>query len=830
MVEPDSSGHHIGGHLVERPPGAERVRTQPQQGLGDRHFELHADHPRRLMHGGAPEPTGSVHRVAAQGRGGERRGERGGIGVLPVRQRFAVAQNGEYPQSHGANAQREAVHAQHTELPRRRQQYRPPLGRNQPQIGLEDGYPVAQHVGPGTLAQRELKILEPPAQLRVAPQRLGLLPRLHHQGHRHPGNPEGPRTGRAGIAPLAQQSQGAQHLGHAVTDHLSPFRPTVRPSRPPAKRRVLGSTDSAAVPGHRVRVYAARVDDRPLETGARGRADIRADVRADVHAVVRRLADVLEPRPVWCGPDDAEIHDVVIAEPSEALDGTAGTLVLAVGAREAEAVDMVAAAAGAGAGALAVRVGDDGLPEAVRAAADGAGIAVIGLPRGLRWDRAEAEIRAVLAAPAGEFTPSRSGDLFSLAQTVATLTQGLVSLEDGAHRVLAYAGPVDEADELRRATILGRSCPEPYLALLRRLGVHQRVRAGDEVVTVDEQPDLGARRRLVIGVNAGRRPLGTIWVQEGAKPLAERAPQMLRGAARIAAVQLVDHYFQGDSGARLASREELSHGLLTGRFDAAALAAHLGIDPAAGADVVAVDLRDPAEDGDAVRADARRAEAAGIVSVHVAAHRENALVAQACGQIYAVLPTPAAMSSAASSAAYEAEGALVRWADELVATLRRLTGTRVQAVLAGRAERLADVPAVKLCGHRALQLLARTPETTVGTHTRLAPALLIRDTLELLDRSPRLRFPAVAALVSRDRDQGTDLARSLLRYLDAFGDVTAVAKRLNVHPNTLRYRVRRAVALTGLDLDDPEHRLAATLQLRLDLDARDLTDPAFPGA
>ncbi|MFZ3569589.1 PucR family transcriptional regulator [Streptomyces sp. BH097] len=566
------------------------------------------------------------------------------------------------------------------------------------------------------------------------------------------------------------------------------------------------------------------MDDRPLETGARGRADVRADVRA----VVRRLADVLEPRPVWCGPDDAEIHDVVIAEPGEALDGAAGALVLAVGAREAEAVDMVAAAAGAGAGALAVRVGDDGLPEAVRAAAEGTGTAVIGLPRGLRWDLAEAEIRAVLAAPAGEFAPSRSGDLFSLAQTVATLTQGLVSLEDGAHRVLAYAGPVDEADELRRATILGRSCPEPYLALLRSLGVHQRVRAGDEVVTVDEQPDLGARRRLVIGVNAGRRPLGTIWVQEGARPLAERSPQLLRGAARIAAVQLVDHYFQGDPGARLASREELSHGLLTGRFDAAALAAHLGIDPAAGADVVAVDLRDPAEDGDALRADARRAEAAGIVSVHVAAHRENALVAQACGQIYAVLPTAA--SSPPTPSSYEDEAPLVRWADELVATLRRLTGTRVQAVLAGRAERLADVPAVKLRGHRALQLLARTPETTVGTHTRLAPALLIRDTLELLDRSPRLRFPAVAALVIRDRDQGTDLARSLLLYLDAFGDVTAVAKRLNVHPNTLRYRVRRAVALTGLDLDDPEHRLAATLQLRLDLDARDLTDPAFPGA
>ncbi|MFI9762472.1 PucR family transcriptional regulator [Streptomyces sp. NPDC051963] len=537
-----------------------------------------------------------------------------------------------------------------------------------------------------------------------------------------------------------------------------------------------------------------------------------APARAAVGVVVRRLADVVSPGPVCRGPLDGEIVDVVIAEPGEPLDGAAGALVLAVGAREGEAAAMVTAAGAVGAVAVAVRIVGEELPEAVGVAAEEAGVVVLGLPRGLRWDHAEAEIRAALAAPADVFGPSR--DLFSLAQTVATLTQGVVSVEDGAHRVVAYAGSGDEADELRRRSILGRSCPEPYLALLRRLGVHQRVRAGEEVVMVAEQPELGARRRLVIGINAGRRPLGTIWVQEGDRPLAERAPELLRGAARIAATQLVDHYFQGDARARLASREELSHGLLTGRFDAAALAAHLGIDPAAEADVIAVDLREQGA-ATAVGADARRAEAAGVMSVHAAAHRDNALVVHACGQLYAILPTPAE------------EAPLVRWAEELVTTLRRLTGTPAQAVVAGRAERLADIPSVKLRGHRALQLLGRTPEVAVGTHTRLAPALLVRDTLELLDQAPRLRFPAVAALADRDRTQGTELARSLLLYLDGFGDVGAVAKQLNVHPNTLRYRIRRAVALTGLDLDDPEHRLAAMLQLRLDL--REPDAAAFPG-
>ncbi|MGW5635674.1 PucR family transcriptional regulator [Streptomyces sp. NPDC003832] len=543
---------------------------------------------------------------------------------------------------------------------------------------------------------------------------------------------------------------------------------------------------------------------------------------ASVDAVVRRLADALAPGPLTCGPGTGEIGDVVIVEPGEPLDGVRGALVLAIGARDAEAAALVTAAAAEGAAAVAVRTDGDALPAGIRAAAEGAGITVLGLPRGLRWDRAESEIRAALAGPASGF--ARDGDLFSLAQTVATLTHGVVSIEDGTHRTVAYAGSGDEADELRRRSILGRSCPEPYLALLRRLGVYQRVRAGDEVVEVDERPELGARRRLVIGINAGRRPLGTIWVQEGGRPLAGGAPDMLRGAARIAATQLVDHYFQGDAGARLASREELSHGLLTGRFDAPALAAHLGIDPAGGADVVAVDLREPTAGADtatAVRADARRAEAAGVMSVHAAALRDNALVVHACGQLYALLPTPAVRPAAD-------EGPLVRWAEELVATLRRLTGTPAQAVVAGRAERLADIPAVKLRGHRALQLLAPTPETTVGTHSRLAPALLVRDALELIGREPGLRFPAVAALAARDRDQGTELARSLLLYLDGFGDVAVVAKRLGVHPNTLRYRIRRAVALTGLDLDDPEHRLAATLQLRLDLTEREPAGTAFP--
>ena len=58
------------------------------------------------------------------------------------------------------------------------------------------------------------------------------------------------------------------------------------------------------------------------------------------------------------------------------------------------------------------------------------------------------------------------------------------------------------------------------------------------------------------------------------------------------------------------------------------------------------------------------------------------------------------------------------------------------------------------------------------------------------------------------------LADTLRAYLDCFGDVAAAAQRLHVHPNTVRYRVRRIEKLLGTSLADPDVRLLLSLSLR----------------
>ncbi|GAA4557854.1 helix-turn-helix domain-containing protein [Pseudonocardia xishanensis] len=51
---------------------------------------------------------------------------------------------------------------------------------------------------------------------------------------------------------------------------------------------------------------------------------------------------------------------------------------------------------------------------------------------------------------------------------------------------------------------------------------------------------------------------------------------------------------------------------------------------------------------------------------------------------------------------------------------------------------------------------------------------------------------------------GTDLVRTLRTYLAHHRSVPETARALTVHPNTVRYRIERVVALTGADLTDTE--------------------------
>ncbi|MBO0873334.1 MAG: helix-turn-helix domain-containing protein [Pseudonocardia sp.] len=531
------------------------------------------------------------------------------------------------------------------------------------------------------------------------------------------------------------------------------------------------------------------------------------------------LADLPVVPPSGC----PKVVGLAILDPDDELGDHHDELVLVVGVRGRESLPFLRAAARSGAAAVAVKTGPSGAVGELASAATEAGVALLAVHPRVRWDRLGALLRERLeafeygtelgAGPAGGPASDPSGQgLFALAEATALVTGGIVSIEDAGNRVLAYSRSEDGVDELRRLSILGWQGPENYMAKLREWGVLARLRAGEQVVRVEEHPELGVRPRLAIGIRAGPRYLGTIWVQQRFDPVtvpfAEKAEDALVGAARLAATEILRRRTGAGAGGA-AVRGHLVE-LLTGRANTDLVAGRLGLDPAAPALVVAFD--GPGEP-DVPSRELHRDQVRGVVSMYATAYHRTALVDAVEGRVYAVL---------SGVAADRVEPALLSWVRDVVDVVRSRTGLPWRAGVGSPVPALDGLPGARAEADRVLDALARASAgrgrgagPSVATISELRSEVLLGELLDLLADRPELRHPGVAALVEHDARRGGELVGSLLAYLDALGDVRSAAATLHVHPNTLRHRLRRARAVSGMDMDDPRERLSCHLQLAL---------------
>ena len=84
-----------------------------------------------------------------------------------------------------------------------------------------------------------------------------------------------------------------------------------------------------------------------------------------------------------------------------------------------------------------------------------------------------------------------------------------------------------------------------------------------------------------------------------------------------------------------------------------------------------------------------------------------------------------------------------------------------------------------------------------------------------LDDAPHDRYhQSVQELIAYDRRRGARLVETLEQFLADRGSVTASARALYVHPNTVRQRIERIERVAGLDLGS-EDLLSLELALKL---------------
>jgi DNA-binding PucR family transcriptional regulator len=195
-----------------------------------------------------------------------------------------------------------------------------------------------------------------------------------------------------------------------------------------------------------------------------------------------------------------------------------------------------------------------------------------------------------------------------------------------------------------------------------------------------------------------------------------------------------------------------------------------------------------------------------LVSLHCEAHLGRHGCALIDGTVYALLP------GRPSASHRDLVADIARRAQQaLRVPVRAGLGSRVAGLRAAAASRqdadlVLQVRATQRGGPGEPRVAAIDEVRASATRAELARELAA---------APRLREGAGPAIRRHDAQHGTAYADTLLAYLDANSDVAAAAGRLNVHPNTCRYRLARAQEICGLRLTNPDERLLLWLQLRL---------------
>lgn len=384
-------------------------------------------------------------------------------------------------------------------------------------------------------------------------------------------------------------------------------------------------------------------------------------------------------------------------------------------------------------------------------------------------------------------TGSGGGDLFALANAIAAMVGGAVAIEDPRRRVLAYSSLPDQPiDEARQQGILGRQVPD----LPRLDGDYRKVQRANGAVRFPAED--GVLPRLAVGVRSGAETLGSIWVVESS-PLGPEAEQALVDASRLAALHLLRARAGNEVERR--ARGELLRGLLDGRSAPDMAAARLGIDPLTPVTVVAFALPEGVA-SDELEADAL----ADLAHVQSAATTPHASVLVQARTMYVLVPAAGVSRKRLSQLA--------------AAVVERATSARRVELAAGVGATVEGLAQLMRSRADADTLLRLVKPGEVAAVEDLLPQVALLDLRAHLGATPHLRLPELDAMLAYDAEHGTPYTESVLAYLAANADVPRAADSVNVHANTFRYRMRRVRELFGLDLEDPDVRLVAWLQLR----------------
>lgn len=368
-----------------------------------------------------------------------------------------------------------------------------------------------------------------------------------------------------------------------------------------------------------------------------------------------------------------------------------------------------------------------------------------------------------------------------------------ITLEDASGRLVAYSVHEQPVDTVRMETLLRKGASTVTLDALRSRGVYQAIDSSPGVARVPAIPEIGLGSRACIAIRDADRVLGYLWVADVESPLPKSAEEALLRARHPLSQEL------GKRESVLVMRQEQREQLIADlcgkdHSDGEALSSRartLGwySTPPLQAMVVRGPL---ASEG---RVESRQAIIDGLAGQYASASLRGAFR----GDIVILV------SGRDVKAAGDLAGALAGQPDR---------DHPFAVGLGGVCRSLAQVRRSYLEAAAAITLGSRLGGGAgYFDYSTLAPYELL-SCLATCHKAGSFGRDAVDKVIAYDDLHSGCLLDTLEAFLDFHGRRKAAASRLNIHPNTLDYRVRKARELMGLDLDDPNVRLVVHIWVK----------------
>ncbi|MFD4369850.1 PucR family transcriptional regulator [Rhodococcus sp. NPDC058521] len=503
------------------------------------------------------------------------------------------------------------------------------------------------------------------------------------------------------------------------------------------------------------------------------------------------------------GSEVRDVTGVAIYEPtSDLADSHDVQLWLSQPERADVALLVASLAASSVPGVVLDHVPDSCDVAAVQRVTEETGVAVWCKLDGVPWIQVLDEARSVVESagmrPGMVGGAVALGDIHRLADSLADYLGGAVIIEDARLSVLGYSIDWAGNDPGRDAAILTRSMPAEWVHYLRTTGALERLRATEDTIELDGGPFL-ERHRYIAPIRVDRQFGGVIWLAQGTIPLPADAAERLRVAAATAAPHLRRHLelYASERAAKAGHMRALLAGEPVSHSDIE----ELGLSNVAAVVLIVIRTSDAADLDD--RQKERLQDAVALACR--AAHSKYA-VSTIGNAVYCIAAPPSTDS-----------GNDTDFGEGLFASCSRTLNTPLHVAVTDTVDSLDDLSLLRAQADLMLESLRRheAGNSRVTTIPIAAAALLLDRFAEVArDMQRVIPYDRVDEIRAYDLAHGSEYARTLHVYLTKNGQVPEAARTLNLHPTSLRYRLRRISELFDIDLNSPDERLLCLVLLR----------------